>query len=173
MAHQNSNHVKFMPDVFMSIKEASELSGKSVQTLRRAIKSRRIKSKRQRTPQGYNYLVHQGSIIGYYRLKEKLFDREQKGLNEDPTSRLTSQLNNRNSKKYSNKLFVFTEKKYITPGDLANFNKAFKDFVRQSHREKEELLCLIKAFQERMIVLENQVKLLEAGTQKKWYEFWK
>lgn len=162
-----------MADTFVTIKEASELSGKSVQTIRRAVKSRKIKSKRQKTPQGYNFMVNQGSIIEFYKLKEKLFDRKQQGLSDDPTSRLSSHLGSRKAKKRSNKLFLFTEKKYITPEDLAQFNKSFKDFVKQSHREREELLCLIKAFQEKIVVLENQVKLLEAGPQKRWYQFWR
>ena len=162
-----------MAETFMSLKEAAELSGKSIQTIRRAIKSRRIKSKRQRTPQGYNYLISQPSIIGYYKLKEKLFDRKQKGLNDDPTSQLNSRLGSRKRRNVSNKLFAFTDKKYITPEDLAKFNEAFKDFAKHSQKEREEMLCLIKAFQERVIVLENQVRLLEAGPQKKWYQLWR
>ena len=162
-----------MAETFVSLKEASELSGKSVQTLRRAIKSRKIKAKRKKTPQGYNFLINQSSVIDFYKLKEKLFDRKQKGLKDDLGSQVDSRMTSQKAKKRSTKLFAFTGNKYVTPADLAKFNKAFKEFVKQSSKEREEMFCLIKAFQEKMIVLENQVKLLESGSHKKWYQFWR
>jgi site-specific DNA-cytosine methylase len=52
----------------------------------------------------------------------------------------------------------------------------FKDTVQklidQHEKDKENLFRLIKTFQDRVVVLENQVKLL-AQPKKKWYEIWK
>jgi hypothetical protein len=162
-----------MAETFVSLKEASELSGKSVQTLRRAIKSKKIKARKRKTPQGYNFLVNQGSIIEFYKLKEKLFDRKQKGLKDDLGSQVDSRMTSQKAKKRSTKLFSFAGNKYVTPADLAKFNTAFKGFVRQSNKDREEMLCLIKAFQDKVMILENQVKLLESGSHKKWYQFWR
>lgn len=157
-----------MAETFIPLQEAATLSGKSVQTLRRAIKTRKIRAKRLRTPQGYNYQVSQGSVIDFYKLKQKLFDRKQQGLNDDLDSQVTSRMNSRKVRNASKKLFLFNEKKYLTPEDLEQFNKSFREFARQSQKEREEMLCLIKAFQERVIVLENQVKLLDSADQRRW-----
>jgi len=44
--------------------------------------------------------------------------------------------------------------------------------ISQHEKDKENLFRLIKSFQDRMIVLENQVKMLESP-KKRWYQFWK
>lgn len=50
----------------ISIQEAADLSQKSSQTIRRLIKNSKIKSKKQRTPQGFNYQVDKESLAKYF-----------------------------------------------------------------------------------------------------------
>ena len=73
---------------FISIKDASEISGKSIQTIRRMIKSKKIKFKKEKTPQGFNYLVDLEDMITFYNI-----DRSPTvGLNkqETPTNQETA-----------------------------------------------------------------------------------
>ena len=53
---------------YLSIKEAADLSGKSIQTIRRLIKSKKVKFKKDRTPQGFNYLIDEHSFCELYNL---------------------------------------------------------------------------------------------------------
>ncbi|MFA5948478.1 MAG: hypothetical protein WC806_05975, partial [Candidatus Gracilibacteria bacterium] len=53
----------------ISIQEASDISNKSIQTIRRAIKAKKIIYRRKKTPQGFNYLIDFDSLIDLYRLK--------------------------------------------------------------------------------------------------------
>jgi hypothetical protein len=46
-----------MGNSYITIQEASELANKSIQTIRRSLKSKKLKYKRQDTPQGFNYLI--------------------------------------------------------------------------------------------------------------------
>ncbi|MBT6069284.1 hypothetical protein HOG48_06040 [Candidatus Peregrinibacteria bacterium] len=52
----------------ISIQEASKLSDKSAQTIRRLVKTNKIKAKRQRTPQGFNYQIYKDSLAKYFGL---------------------------------------------------------------------------------------------------------
>lgn len=47
----------------ITIQDAAELSNKSVQTIRRAIKAGKIKYRRRKTPQGFNYLINKESVF--------------------------------------------------------------------------------------------------------------
>ncbi|MDP4008083.1 MAG: hypothetical protein Q8P68_02725 [Candidatus Peregrinibacteria bacterium] len=52
----------------LTIQEASKLSQKSTQTIRRLIKTNKIKCKRKRTPQGFNYEINKDSLIKCFGL---------------------------------------------------------------------------------------------------------
>ena len=58
-----------MPNKFISIQESADLSSKSVQTIRRAIKSKKLKHRRQKTPQGFNYMVSYEALCTLYNIK--------------------------------------------------------------------------------------------------------
>lgn len=46
----------------ITINEAAQVAGKSIQTIRRMIKQKKVQVKRQKTPQGFNYLIIQESL---------------------------------------------------------------------------------------------------------------
>lgn len=54
-----------MATQLITIQEAAKLSQKSTQTIRRLIKMNKLKCKRKRTPQGFNYEVQKDSLMKY------------------------------------------------------------------------------------------------------------
>lgn len=53
----------------LTLQEAAELVGKSVQTIRRLIKRGDLRGQRVKTPQGFHYLVDEQILRNYYSLK--------------------------------------------------------------------------------------------------------
>ncbi len=144
----------FMSEIFLSIQEAAEISGKSIQTIRRAIKSRKIVSKRKKTPQGFNYMIGKESLITLFNIKANLFERDQAGLEgqKNKGKSLTGE--------------------FATLDDLKKLQKDIEAVLDDHKKEKESFMRFMKAFQERFVVLENQLKLIEEP-KKKWYVFWR
>jgi hypothetical protein len=143
-----------MTETLLSIQEASAVSGKSIQTIRRAVKSKKVTVKRKRTPQGFNYLIGKESLLKYYNIQANLFEREQAGL-ESGKSKGTS-----------------VSKEFATLEDLKKLQKDIEAVLEGHKKEKESFMRFMKAFQEKFVVMENQLKLLEAP-KKKWYQVWK
>ena len=154
-----------MKDTYIDINEASELSGKSIQTIRRAIKSNKLKVRRKKTPQGFNYLISRNSLAGLYKIKID----DKKGRAPSQMTSQTSSQKGRRSKKGSKRK---AKTGYVTIDDLDSFNTTLQKMIDQHQKERENFLRLIRTFQDRILVLENQVKLLDAP-KKKWYAFWK
>jgi hypothetical protein len=142
-----------MPETLLSIQEAAAVSGKSIQTIRRAIKSRKVTVKRKKTPQGFNYLIGKESLMKYYKMQASLFEREQAGLDHGKKSNAVA-------------------KEFATLEDLKKLQKDIEAVLDGHKKEKESFMRFMKAFQEKFVVLENQMKLLEAP-KKKWYQIWK
>jgi len=147
-----------MAQTFLSIQEAAEVSSKSIQTIRRAIKSKKLKSRKKKTPQGYNYMIDKESLVKLYDVKS-IFDEQSSEKKEKQKGKIS---------KTPRKL----SKQYLTKDDLGMFKDTVQKLIDQHEKDKENLFRLIKTFQDRVVVLENQVKLL-AQPKKKWYEFWK
>jgi len=147
-----------MAETFLSIQEAAELSDKSIQTIRRAIKSKRLKARKKKTPQGYNYMIEKDSLRKAFDLKS-IFDEkasEKKAKQKDKISKTGRKLS----------------KQYLTKDDLGLFKDTVQKLIDQNEKDKENFFRLIKTFQDKIVVLENQVKLL-AEPKKKWYQLWK
>ena len=72
-----------MAETLLSIQEAAKISGKSIQTLRRALKAKKIRSQKKKTPQGFNYLVVQDSLMSFYKLKPSMFERDHASIKEE------------------------------------------------------------------------------------------
>lgn len=149
-----------MSQQFISITEAAEISQKSIQTIRRAIKSKRIVYRRQKTPQGFNYLINRQSLYDLFKIKtpSQAFQEASSFKEAIKTKEVES-----NSK---------SEKIYITSDDFAIFTKTLEKMVSQHSEERQNFLRLINTFQEKIFFLENQVNLLK-GPSKKWYQVWK
>ncbi len=144
----------FMAETLLSIQEAADICGKSIQTIRRAIKNRKISAKRKKTPQGFNYMVSRDNIIALYKLDKNLFQKHHE----------------RGSLQESN---AAGNNDYVTKNDLHDVQSRMEELLDEYRKEKENFMRFMKVFQERFLILENQIKLLEAPRQKRWYQFWK
>lgn len=147
-----------MAETFLSIQEAAEISDKSIQTIRRAIKSKKLKARKKKTPQGYNYMIEKDSLRKTYDLKS-IFNEQVKEKKEEQKDTIS---------KTGRKL----SKQYLTKDDLGMFKDTVQKIIDQHEKDQENLFRLIKSFQDKVVVLENQVKLL-AEPKKKWYQIWK
>jgi len=148
----------------LSIQEAADLSKKSIQTIRRAIKAKKLKCKKKKTPQGFNYLISQESLSELYKIEipekeEKVIPSKKKDnakKSEKPTSK----------KKKKSML--------VKSNDFKSFAETMEKFLMQHSEERQNFLRLINTLQERIFVLENQLNLLKEPEQNKsWYQFWK
>ncbi len=146
-----------MAQIFLTIQEAAELSDKSIQTIRRAIKAKKVKARKKKTPQGYNYMIDKDSLITIYELK-KIFDEQ---MQEKKKTRAKISKTPRKM-----------ARQYLTQDDMGIFKETVQKLIDQHEKDKENFFRLIKTFQDRVVVLENQVKLLEQP-RKKWYQIWK
>lgn len=140
----------------ITINDAATVSGKSIQTIRRMIKQRKVRVKKQKTPQGFNYLIIKESLSGFMNA------RAQTNIQTDSTTQEPS----REHRPIN-----------VTPSedfreDIERFSTTIQKLIEQNQRDKENFFQLIKTFQDRVFALENQIKLLEAPAQR-WWKFWK
>lgn len=140
-----------MAETYITIQESAKLSGKSIQTIRRAVKSKKLKHKRKKTPQGFNYMVSRESVIEVYKLRIAKEDRKQAGLKK--------------SKEMA--------QEFATADDLKKVQSDIESLLRENEKAKESFMRFMKSFQEKFSVMENQLKLLEEPDKKKWYQFWR
>ena len=145
-----------MPETFLSIQEAAEISGKSIQTIRRALKANKLQCKRKKTPQGFNYIIRRESLVNYYKLAARNFDREQGGIKGGSSKSSSREVTG----------------EFATLSDLKKMQKDVEAILDGYKKEKETFMRFMKTFQDRFIVMENQMKLLEQP-KKKWFEFWR
>ena len=153
---------------YLSIKEAADLSGKSIQTIRRLIKAKKVKFKKDRTPQGFNYLIDEQSFCDLYNLQRSQRTRpieENTVKAEEVTTAEVATVDNSPQAVQQN-LIAMVE--YDTVNE---FNCTIQKIVDQHGNEKENLFKLIETFQNKVISLENKLKV-ETLSQKKWYKFW-
>ena len=136
-----------MAELFISIKEAAQLSGKSVQTIRRAIKNKKLSCKKKKTPQGFNYLVKKSSLVKVYGLE----------VGDDIKSTVKD---------------VSTD--LATMSDLKKVQADLENLVREHKKIEKTFVRFMQSLQDKFVALEHQFKALEEPkVEKKWYEFWK
>lgn len=152
----------------VTIVEAAQLSGRSIQTIRRMIKRRQIKVKRQKTPQGFNYLIVKKSL-------SRLPDLDSQTTTHTDTQ-TTTQSGNQN---ILGSQATTREHKGISPDfesvfrrEVGNFNSTIQKLIDLHDRDKTNFFQLIKTFQDRVVSLEDQIKMLE-GPKPRWWQFWK
>ena len=145
-----------MAETLLSIQEAAAATGKSIQTIRRAIKSRKVIAKRRKTPQGFNYMVTQESVVSFYKLNKDFFrDREKGSLDTKGKASAGG-----------------SSSDFATLQDLQGLQHEMEELLGEYKKEKESFMRFRKAFQDRFVVLENQLKLLEEPKKKRWFQFW-
>lgn len=149
----------------ITINEAANLLGKSIQTIRRMIKQKKIEVRKQRTPQGFNYLIVKESLRESLTMAgvSSTTDapsfinaevREHRNIDENESS--TSQMN-----------FEDTFR-----DQLEQFGSTIQKLIEQNQQDKSNFFQLIKTFQDRNSLLEDRIKQLEAPRPAKW-KFWK
>ncbi len=143
-----------MSATLITIQEAAEISGKSVQTIRRAIKAKKIKARKKKTPQGYNYGVDRESLIKQYKIRLNTQEKSKSGIKKKKTA------------------LGHTEGT-PTYKEFRRIQSDIEDLMEEQRKTKENFMRFMKTFQERFVLLENQLKLLEEPKDKKWYQFWK
>ncbi len=146
-------HSKAMSKNYISIQNAADLSKKSVQTIRRAIKSKKITARRRKTPQGFNYMVDLDSLNTAFGLKPIKEDIKEPKKSEAPKK-------SESSKDIS-----------IGANDFKDFVKTMETLLAQHNEERKSFLQLVNTLQEKIFVLENQLNLLKAPPKKKWFSF--
>lgn len=133
---------------FITINDAAAMSGKSIQTIRRMIKKRRIEIKKQKTPQGFNYLVGKESLLDFLNRRPIL-------PMEEPAQEVTEREHRSLDDDY---------------GELC---ATIQNLITQNQKDKENFFQLIKTFQDRIFALEGHIKLLEAPKRTSRWKFWK
>lgn len=144
---------KAMSKKYISIQDAADLSKKSVQTIRRAIKAKKISSRRKRTPQGFNYMVDLDSLNNAFGLKP-VKEEVKETKKAEPVKKTTE------SKDIS-----------IGANDFKDFVKTMETLLAQHNEERKSFLQLVNTLQEKIFVLENQLNLLKAPPKKRWFSF--
>ena len=164
-----SNSLSFMSNAtYLSIKEAADLSGKSIQTIRRLIKSKKVKFKKDRTPQGFNYLIDEQSFCDLYNLNRSQTARKIE-TQEETTTVTSAEVT---PVQQESSAVVMQNTNAMVEYDTVNeFNCTIQKIVDQHGKEKENLFKLIETFQNKVISLENKLKV-ETLSKKKWYKFW-
>lgn len=143
-----------MAETLYTIQEAAEAAGKSIQTIRRALKSKKIQAKKQKTPQGFNYLIEEAVLFEFYQIERP--HGKVKGV------RLSG----------AEQTSLVTE--YASREEVGEQKKVLDRLVDDNRKDKETFMRFVKVFQERFTALESQVKLLEEpGKKKRWFQFWK
>ncbi|MBT4916988.1 helix-turn-helix domain-containing protein [Candidatus Peregrinibacteria bacterium] len=160
-----------MAKKFLTIQEAADLSNKSVQTIRRAIKAKKLGCKKQRTPQGFNYMVNRESLYAAYNIKIE------ESVKEEPKAEVKEEI--REEAETTQKVEVEAKVEetqdsdmQILAEDLKNFTKTLDRMVTQHADERQNFMRLVNTLQEKIFVLENQMNLLKEPS-KKWYQVWK
>lgn len=144
---------------FITITEAANLTGKSIQTIRRMIKRKRIQVRRQKTPQGFNYMVDKYSLQAYLQNRDNQMNNQILGMTSGSTP-LPYQSSERKHGGLDESLFA---------REIDRLTNTIEKLVSQNEKDKDSFFGLIKTFQERIGILENQIKLLEAP-KKRWWQ---
>ncbi len=158
-----------MNDTLITITDAASLSGKSIQTIRRAIKAKKIKVKKQKTPQGFNYLIVKDTLLECYQIGER------QELREIPIEKHTdesiSNLDIQETIPQENVSLVDQEAIERTERSVQILDEKVNEVVLRYSHEREQVTQVMKDFKDRVLILENQVRMLQAP-KKSWFQFW-
>jgi len=147
-----------MGNSYITIQEAAELADKSIQTIRRALKGKKLKFKRQDTPQGFNYLINRESLCSIYKIVikgEKQAEVKEEAKESAPKVTATK-----------------SDKMMISAEDFNSFARTMESLISQHSEERRSFLHLVNTLQEKIFVLENQINLLKEP-KAKWYQVWR
>jgi hypothetical protein len=176
------------PIKYISIKEASDLSAKSIQTIRRMIKSKKIRYRKDKTPQGFNYLIELDSVMDVFRINQdsardllmaiESNESDFSQVNTEPAATVTHTVV-AEDQDYAELPTVSSElatlershQKIVSYEPIKEFNDTMQKLIEQHGKEKENLFKLIENFQNKVISLESKMKV-EAASKKSWFKIW-
>lgn len=148
----------------ININDAATISGKSIQTIRRMIKQKKVQVKRQKTPQGFNYLIVKESLIEH--LNQSSQTPIQGAVNIQTDTQSNIQTDEREHRPITS---TFEE---LFKAEVERFNVTIQKLIEQNERDKSNFFQLIKTFQDRVLNLEGHIKMLEQP-KKSWWKVWK
>ncbi len=171
-----------MVQEYLTIQEAADLVNKSFQTLRRAIKANKIKYRRQRTPQGFNYLIIKDSLVDYYKLEEanEIAQNVSENIQKEDSSKILKSIPVEKAEvevleevsvKEINSQEEDLKEDYVTKEDLKSLTQTLEKMISQHSEERQNFIRLINTLNEKIFTLESEVKLLSAP-KKSWFKFW-
>ncbi len=191
---------------YITIKDASELSGKSVQTIRRMIKSKKLKYRKDRTPQGFNYLIDFVSLQENSRISASALEQfvlANQNIASESDSQKVNPVSNSSETVTQTKATSKVEavdldlrtpapqaeapvqpmqdlmpamqdrshQQIVSYEPVKEFTDTMQKLIEQHGKEKENLFRLIETFQNKVISLENKIKV-ETNTKGNWFKFW-
>lgn len=162
-------------DTYISIKDAAEISGKSVQTIRRMIKAKKLKFKKERTPQGFNYLLEAESVYSHFGVErddsapEITNDANQTDIVEAVEAKVKEE-DSLNTPVAPAVAQDRSHQKIVNYEPVKEFNDTIQKIVDQHGKEKENLFKLIESFQNKVIHLETKLK--DKSSKKGLFRLW-
>lgn len=167
---------------YITIKAAARLSGKSIQTIRRMLKAKKVKFKKDKTPQGFNYLIDRESLIEYFKLEKGVeIKASQQATStvaeaQEAEAIVAEAISNEQAQvqQSATDMMVSPERDHqriVQYEPVKEFNDTIQKIVEQHGKEKENLFKLVESFQNKVISLENKLKAEQVG-KKKWYQLW-
>lgn len=168
------------------------LSDKSAQTIRRLIKGNKVRYRKYRTPQGFTYLVEKNSLMNHFEIEEgkerpqndepelveEFVPEDELDTEDDETEQpapVVEQIYRQERPEPQTRPFNMANGSSAPMDDqtAAGFQTVMTQIVQQHREDKKRLFELLEIFQKRILVLEDQIKQLEAPKSKKrWFELW-
>ncbi|MEK7544814.1 MAG: hypothetical protein AAB551_01665 [Patescibacteria group bacterium] len=154
----------------IDINQAAFISGKSIQTIRRAIKSKKIIARKQRTPQGFNYFISKKSVQDFFCAPTghnfqdiPVEDMENHMIIQEAIQETLQEATQQTSQSLENS---------ETKQEIKDVKRMLQSLIGQYQKEREQVAIVLKDIQDRVLVSENQIRFLSAP-KKKWYQLWR
>ncbi len=187
--------IQIMVNQLITIFEAANLTNKSVQTIRRLIKTGKVKFKRKRTAQGFNYVVDKASLLQNLGVINQVPTEEPASTPpppenqpfdypENPTTQTGPEIyilessesesvteSVQESQRQEIPVAATSEVQSATQQDVS-YAVIIDKLLEQHKTDKDKLYQLVALFQKRVMDLEEQVKLLQAP-KRRWWRIWK
>lgn len=188
---------------YISLKDAALMTERSQQTIRRLIKTNKVRYRKYKTPQGFTYLVEKTSLVNHFNEEGNLeeaelveefdpammtseeVDMEIDEPFEEPASRPHHQpMSSNGHAPYYSEAPVrapmpppvhATPVAPPPPPPAPALQPVLNELIRQHREDKGRLFELLETFQKRILILEEHIRQLEApkAAPKKWYQFFR
>ena len=162
--------MKFEKTDLIDINQAAFISGKSIQTIRRAIKARKIAARKQKTPQGFNYFISKKSVQEFFSAPTghnfqdiPVEDMENHMVIQEAIQDTLQEATQQTSQIVENG---------ETKQEIKDVKRMLQSLIGQYQKEREQVAIVLKDIQDRVLVSENQIRFLSAP-KKKWYQLWR